>query len=46
MNSSELDDYAGLASLLESSTPMWEPGTLSGYCAATVGLFEQQLVPL
>jgi CubicO group peptidase (beta-lactamase class C family) len=41
---SELDDYSGLASLLENSTPMWEPGLFSGYCAATIGLFEQQLV--
>ena len=23
---------------------MWEPGSFSGYCAATIGLFEQQLV--
>jgi CubicO group peptidase (beta-lactamase class C family) len=41
---SELDDYSGLAPLLENSTPLWEPGSLSGYCAATIGLFEQQLV--
>ena len=41
---SELDDYAGLSPLLENSTPLWEPGSLSGYCAATIGLFEQQLV--
>ena len=41
---SELDDYTQLALLLENTTPMWEPGSFSGYCAATIGLFEQQLV--
>jgi CubicO group peptidase (beta-lactamase class C family) len=41
---SELADYVMLAPLLEKSTPLWEPGSLSGYCAATIGLFEQQLV--
>ena len=41
---SELHDFASLAPLLEASTPLREPGSLSGYCAATVGLFEQQLV--
>jgi CubicO group peptidase (beta-lactamase class C family) len=41
---SELSDYAALAPLLKNSTPLWEPGSLSGYCAATIGLFEQQLV--
>jgi len=41
---SELDDYAKLSQLLENSTPLWKPGSLSGYCAATIGLFEQQLV--
>ena len=44
VNVSELHDFKELSSLLENSTPLWNPGEKLGYCAATVGLFEQQLV--
>jgi CubicO group peptidase (beta-lactamase class C family) len=44
VNVSELHNFKELSSLLENSTPLWNPGEKLGYCAATVGLFEQQLV--
>jgi len=41
---SELNNLAEISQLLENSKPMWEPGKKHGYHAATIGLFEQQLV--
>lgn len=41
---SELENFDDLSGLLEAATPLWEPGSRQGYCAATLGLFEQQLV--
>jgi CubicO group peptidase (beta-lactamase class C family) len=41
---SELDNHAELSKLLENAVPVWEPGQKQGYCAGTVGLYEQQLV--
>ncbi len=41
---SELENFNELSKLLENSKPLWEPGLRQGYCAATLGLFEQQLV--
>jgi CubicO group peptidase (beta-lactamase class C family) len=41
---SELNNFTEISDLLEDSTPLWEPGEKQGYCAATLGLFEQQLV--
>lgn len=44
INLSELDNLDDLSVLLEDSKPLWKPGVRKGYQAATVGLFEQQLV--
>ena len=44
VNVSELHNFSDLSKLLEESKPLWEPGLRQGYCAATLGLFEQQLV--
>lgn len=41
---SELHDFENISTLLENASPMWEPGSKSGYHSATIGLYIQQLV--